>query len=222
MIRKPHVYFLLSVLVIGCFISCQKREKTTQENVRGFKTASYTPFNKAVGGPLDSATAIKWQRTLLKQLQQSKTTAVTTVYYLPSAALKDLIQAANIAGICFYYGQDSAGLIHLVPVSVDTNGFAIHTPVVLTTNGQVSWQVAKQWRLRFMNQNPSGIWGHFWGSLAINRLLDQGGKLVRINLGLDDDGTQKIMFSNGDEVQPPGYEDRTMSCPPYCSAETIE
>jgi hypothetical protein len=88
-----------------------------------------------------------------------------------------------------------------------------------TSNGTVSWEVAKKWRLDFKQQHPGGIWGHFWGSVAINRLLENSSDTVRVELGLSDEGAQQMMFSDAAIEEPMEYGDRTRSCPPFCPSD---
>jgi hypothetical protein len=217
---SPSIYLSLSccVLALSVNFACQKKKEISPKEETTIAEQSF--FNKYVGAPVDSATANRWKRNL-KQTLSRKAPAVTstTVFYLPATALRSLIGSDKAAGICFYYGTDSAGNVHLVPVAVDVRGYVMQTASLVTTNGTVSWEKAKKWRQDFKLQNPNGIWGHFWGSVAVERLLSKGTDTVRMELGLSDEGAQQIMFSNAAELAPTSYEDRTRSCPPFCPSD---
>ena len=225
--------FLLYVTTALVFIfSCQKKSSmetkandnvstknnvasTTTTSVSTMETSSY--FNKDVGAPIDSSTANQWKRNL--QQQQSTSRIIYPIaYYLSSDVLRNFV-ASGAVGVCFYYGKDSLGSIHIVPVGINQEGSVMPTATVATTNGVVSWERAREWRSAYQASNPLGTWAHFWGATAIGRLLNKGGKTVRINLGLDDAGKQQMFFSNGEVSDPGEYEDMTSPCPPYCPKE---
>jgi hypothetical protein len=212
--------FLGSLIILSVVIGCQKKGVTTTTKEQSNNLPEHPVFNKNVGGPIDSGTANQWKRNLLAKLRKNKSTAAfTTVYYLPASTLQQLIHADNAVGVCFYYGQNDQGQVFLVPIGVDKRGYVMPASTVNTTHGLVSWQVATSWRQQFKINNPSGTWGYFWGSVAINRLIDQGTEEVRINLGLDDNGLQRIMFSDAAVAEPTYYEDRTGPCPSFCPAD---
>jgi hypothetical protein len=214
--------FLCTIIIVTVIVACQKKSVTTATE-EGSSQLVHPVFNKNVGGPIDSATAKKWKRNLAAKSSKSRgILAMAPVYYLQASVLQQLINVENAVGVCFYYGQNEQGQVYLVPVGVDNRGYVVPVSTVTTTNGAVSWQVAKEWRQRFKKNNPSGTWGHFWGSIAVERLLAQGTETVRINLGLNDVDAQMIMFSNAEEEDPESYEDRTRDCPPYCPRETDE
>lgn len=207
---------IVSLFVI---MACQKKEDKTLTEV-AIKEQRY--FHKGVGAPIDSATANLYRRNLRGYLSKNRATATTTtMYYLPAAELRYLINRDNCVGVLFYFGKDSAGGVHVAPIGVDNRGYVMPTATVSTTAGMVPWKVVKQWREHFKQQYPDGStpWGYFWGSIAVRRLLDQGTEIVRIELGMKDDSSQTLLFSNAADLTPTSYEDRVKTCPPMCAEE---
>lgn len=214
-----HVSLFCGIVSLSVILSCQKKEDKPASDVT-VKDQPY--FHKGVGAPIDSATANRYKRNLTQKLSKSKATVnTTTAYYLPAAVLREIISRDNNIGVLFYFGKDSVGNVHLVPIGIDNRDYVMVTATVVTTAGPVSWKVAKQWRDSFKQQYPDGStpWGYFWGSIAVQRLLDQGTEEVRISLGLNDEGTQQIMVSNAKDPSPTFEEDRMRTCPPYCGTE---
>lgn len=211
------LFCCLSVLSVN--FGCQKKEASIIND----ETATVEPhdfFNKNVGGPIDSATGNRWKRNLEHSLSRTAPSVLSTrVFYLPAAAMRNLIASNKTSGICFYFGKDASGNVRLVPVAVDVKGTVIAAEKVITSNGEVSWQEAKQWRLNFKQEHSKNIWGHFWGSVAVERLLAAGTETVRIELGINDEGSQQMMFSSADELAPVEYGDRTRTCPPFCPSD---
>ncbi|HYH15770.1 MAG TPA: hypothetical protein VD794_11145, partial [Flavisolibacter sp.] len=212
---SPSVYFgflcCVSVLIVN--FACQKKQNASLTET--IAPTVHSVFNKNVGGLIDSATGNRWKRNLSNSLSKQTLGHVTSrEYYLPAVTLRNLITEDKVAGVCFYYGKDSYGKVHLVPVAVDVRGSVVTAASVGTSNGSVQWDIAKQWRMNFKQQHPRNIWGHFWGTVAINRLLASGTETVRIELGQNDEGAQQIMFSDAAEAEPTEYGDRTRVCPP--------
>jgi len=216
---SPSISFSLfcCLTVLSVNFGCQKK-KEASALIDGTTIVEPHPFfNKNVGGPIDSATANRWKRNLGNSLSRKAPSVLSTrVFYLPAAALRNLIASNKVSGICFYFGKDQVGAVRLVPVAVDVRGNVITAASVITSNGEVSWQQARQWRLDFKQQHAQNIWGHFWGSIAVERLLASGTDTVRVELGMNDEGAQQMMFSSAEELEPIEYGDRTRSCPPFC------
>jgi len=210
---------ICSLSVLSVNFACQKKDASALNNEAAI-AESHPFFNKNVGGPIDSATANRWKRNFEQSLSRRTPSAITKrLFTLPASALKSLIASNKVAGICFYYGKDETGNTILVPVAVDVKGYVIDAATAVTSSGVVNWQQAKQWRLEFKNQHPNSIWGHFWGSVAVERLLATGTDTVRVELGLSDEGTQQMMFSDAAINEPVEYGDRTRSCPPFCPTD---
>lgn len=216
------IYFSLfcALPILSVSFACQKKKEASLLKEQTTITEVNSFFNKDVGGPIDSATAKRWKRNLASTLARRSPGANSTrTFYLPGQALRSLIANNKVAGICFYFGNDDNGNVHVVPVAVDNKGYVITAASVATSNGIVNWEVAKKWRLDFKQQNPSNIWGHFWGSVAVNRLLENNTETVRVELGLSDEGTQQMLFSSAAIEEPVEYGDRTRSCPPFCPSD---
>lgn len=212
------LFCFLSVLLVS--LACQKKKEASILKDETTIADAHSFFNKEVGGPIDSATANRWKRNLVQTLSRKAPTATSsTVFYLPAAALRTIIAEKKVAGICFYFGEDDNGQVHVVPVGVDNKGYVISTATLVTSDGLVSWEVAKKWRLDFKQQHPSSIWGHFWGSVAVERLLATSSDTVRIELGMSDEGAQQMMFSDAAIDEPLEYGDRTRACPPFCPSD---
>jgi hypothetical protein len=198
-------------------MACQKKKETSSLNTETTVTPEHPFFNKNVGGPIDSSMANKWKRNMALTLSKKASSAITsTAFYLPAASLRNLVAADKVAGICFYYGKNSEGKVHVLPIAVDVKGYIVKAPSVMSSNGSLEWTVAKQWTDAFKQQHPSNIWGHFWGSVAVERLLASGTDTVRVELGINDEGAQQMMFSDAAIEEPLEYGDRTRACPPFC------
>jgi len=214
------LFCCLSLSVMSVNFACQKKKETSLSENETTISEPHLFFNKNVGGPIDSATGNRWKRNFEQSLSRKMPSAVTTrTFLLPAAALKSLIASNKVSGICFYFGEDSNGNTHVVPVAVDVKGNVVTDAIAFTSNGQVSWEQAKQWRLNFKQQHPKSIWGHFWGSVAVERLLASGTETVRVELGLNDEGAQQMMFSAAEVQEPVEYGDRTRTCPPFCPSD---
>lgn len=215
-----NLFCALSIFSVN--LACQKKKEASLLKEQTSITEANSFFNKEVGGPVDSATANRWKRNLALTLaKKAPSVNSTRAFYLPAQALSSLIANNKVAGICFYFGNDANGSVHVVPVAVDNKGNVITAASVATSNGTVTWEVAKNWRLDFKQQHPGSIWGHFWGSVAINRLLENNTETVRVELGLSDEGVQQMMFSDAAIDEPVEYGDRTRSCPPFCPSDLL-
>lgn len=213
---SPSIYFSLfcSLSVLSVNFACQNKKEASSLVDETTVTATHPVFHKGVGGPIDSATANRWKRNLAQTLSRRTPAANTTsVFYLPTAALRNLIAADKVAGVCFYFGKDSTGNVHLMPVGVHVTGHVVKTEVVVTNNGPVSWLIAKQWQLDYRQRHPNSIWGHFSGSIAVNRLLENGSDTVRIALGMSDEGIQQMIFSDAAITESEVEFDRTRPVP---------
>lgn len=219
---KTGIYFslfcVLSIFLVS--LACQKKKEASLLKEQTSIAEANSFFNKEVGGPVDSATANRWKRNLALTLARKAPTANSArTFYLPAQALRSLVANNNVAGICFYFGYDANGSVQVVPVAVDNRGYVITATSIITSIGTVTWDIAKNWRLDFKQKNPGNIWGHFWGSVAINRLLENNTETVRVELGLSDEGTQQMLFSDASIDDPLEYGDRTRSCPPFCPSD---
>lgn len=214
------LFCVLSILLAS--LACQKKKEASSINDERAIPEISSVFNKEVGGPIDSTTANRWKRNLIKTLsKKNPDNTIPTTFYLPAAALQALVAENQVAGVCFYFSTDNAGKVHLIPVGLHVKGYIITAKTVVTNNGPVSWQVAKQWQMNFVKKQPDDIRGHFWGSSAINQLLKNSSDSVRIELGMSDAGTQQMMFSSA-AIAESEVGDRTRPILPSSSISHME
>lgn len=219
---KYKVPAAVRLLVLGLTVSsvvlmaCQKKADSSATTI----PVSQPYFHKGVGAPIDSATANRWKQNWIQRQSKNRSTANTpAIFYLPATALRAIISRENTIGILFYYGQDSTSGVYLEAIGIDNRDYVMRTETVITSNGPISWKMAKQWRDYFKQQHPTGIWGYFEGTEAVERLLAQDAKLVRIEFGINDNSSQTLLLSNAADPVPLVYEDNLRPCPSYCAID---
>src|SRR5688572_2201503 len=97
---SPTIYVSLfcTLVVLSVNMACQKKKETSSLSTETTTTVEHPFFNKNVGGPIDSSIANQWKRNMTLTLSKKASSAVTTTtFYLPAAALRNLVAADKVA-----------------------------------------------------------------------------------------------------------------------------
>lgn len=176
--------------------------------------SSSSPFNVAVGAPIEYTTGERWIDNYTKDYaSQSKT------YSIKADALNKILSNKKCVGISLAYAQDFQKKLHVLPMGVDSDGKIISSRMVYTQNGDISWKTAKCW----ISNYTGPVQSHFFGQNTFQRLWANGNADVVITYALDDNNNPQLLLAVATPASPSGkvsaqskFEDASAACPPAC------
>ncbi|MES2618968.1 MAG: hypothetical protein V4613_13910 [Bacteroidota bacterium] len=88
------------------------------------------------------------------------------------------------------------------------------------TGGPIPLQTAIEWTTNFRNQHPGEIKAHFFGSVIIQNILNQGGIGIRMYNAIDNTNAPQIILvgvdAAGHDMTAGIIADLAMPCPNNC------
>lgn len=186
-------------------------EGTAAGNARKGDTS---PFNVAVGAPIEGATGERWITNYTKDYASPAKT-----YTIEAGALNKILCDKKCVGISLAYAQDFQNKLHVLPMGVNGEGRIISSRSVSTQNGDISWKTAKNW----ISNYTGPVQSHFFGQNTFQRLWANGNADVIVTFALDDNNNPQLLLAVAPPANASGkvsaksnFEDASAACPPAC------
>ena len=211
---KNVVSYLVLALIL---INCQEPKENLAEN----------KFSKNVGQKIPIDVAERWAARSRKNNRLSKTQEMGSI---SANTLRNLTASLNdYNGMIFHHALDDQGRYHtlLIPFLEGVPLWNTMQIVDAENDSPVEADLARDWAENYIDQNPHGIWSHFFGSHIFNTILSRT-TFERMDLvhGSNDSNQPQILLyviysevtqngrSGGETVE---VYDMSSPCPAYCA-----
>ena len=151
------------VIIIGTFLSCQE----TKEDLK--TPLSTREFYKTIGEEIPYELGMEWIENYKSVRSSSGRTEILSDYAVSATQMTALLgSSADLIGVAFHYGIDDAGVTHILIIPVDGSmslWASIPGRIFVDANSgnPIDQNTANAWATNYKNQNPSGVWFHFFG-----------------------------------------------------------
>ena len=177
-------------------------------------SASYNPFNKTTGAPIETNKAQQWIENY-----NAANPGCEKNYLLRSGCIKAIVGNKKCVGISLFYAHDPYKKIHILPIGIDEKGKQIPCKYIATQYGDIPWKTAQQWIARYTGTTRS----HFFGQNTFSRLWENGVTDISISFARDNNNNPQLLLSpqsatgaNGKVAALKVFEDASAACPPAC------
>jgi hypothetical protein len=202
-----NIKFVLAVLILTCCGDDTVTNLSERSSSRATSLLQSSPFNEYVGAGISGKLGEAWKRNYARKAGQEFEYAVN------ASELQEVLSLPSCIGISFVFSEDSSGEIHALSVGIDSSGKIIEANAMATRSGDVDWKTGQEWIGRFQGSYKS----FFFGSQTFKRLiLEKKSEVIRLNLGIDENGQYQLLLSDAADPSPTNFEDDSIKCPKFC------
>jgi hypothetical protein len=204
-------------IFILLLINCQEPKETLSEN----------KFSKNVGLKIPIDVAERWVARYRTSNRSSRSQDVISI---SAATLRDFTNSqGDYNGIIFHHAFDDNGNYHtlLIPYTEGLSLWNASQVIDSNIDSSIDPTIAKSWTQNYVDENPNGVWSHFFGSLIFTEILSRP-MFERMDLAhalSDTNEPQFLLYvtfaavtqngrSQGESVE---VYDQSNPCPPFCN-----
>jgi lambda repressor-like predicted transcriptional regulator len=208
---------LLAILLL--LINCQESKDSTPAN-------QVSPFNRNVGKQISMDVAERWMNRYKEKNNAAKTEDHQGITEAQLSTI--LTPLDDKLGVSFHRAIDKTGEYHIlvVPIKEGQSTWSSEQILDATNNVLIDAQTAEDWADRYKNENPDGIWSHFFGIHVFESEFDTIQLVDALN---DQDAPQLLLFISRNSnayngrIQGDGVEvyDASVPCPTICNGAEI-
>jgi hypothetical protein len=160
--------FFLGIALSSCEDASLQNKEVSQSVIAHYRT---------IGAPIPFETGMHWIDIYNEKNSSTGRTQLFGQYELSDTKTLELMASVDdLVGVAFHYGLDAFGQKHIIVIPVD-NTMSLWTSIPgriyvdANTGNTISKATANAWAQSYKNQNPIGVWFHFFGEDVFQEIV---------------------------------------------------